>query len=128
MSVRENQNIFDLSPNVPYPCEVNWQIGHGNLFLNTNLFFIKPFLITKFDCIRITWNTWYSTSLTIKLCASCFLYAFSVDDDVTKRRSPPQKNFRHQQISRGCFANSIFKQTKDETSLKDIFFDVSVHV
>ena len=25
--------------------------GHGKWFLNTNLFFIKQFLITKFDCI-----------------------------------------------------------------------------
>ena len=37
-------------PNAPYPYEVNWQIGHGKWFLNTNLFLIKPFLITKFDC------------------------------------------------------------------------------
>ena len=43
-----------------------------------------------------------------------------------QREEAPQKNFRHQQISRGCFANSIFKQTKEETSLKDIFFAVSV--
>ena len=37
-------------PDVPYPYEVNWQIGHKKRFLNTNLFLIKPFLITKFDC------------------------------------------------------------------------------
>jgi hypothetical protein len=35
-------------PKVPYPYEL--QIGHGKWFLNTNLFLIKPFLITKFDC------------------------------------------------------------------------------
>ena len=29
-----------------------WQIGHGKWFLNTNLFLIKHFLITKFDCTR----------------------------------------------------------------------------
>ena len=29
-----------------------WQIDHGKWFLNTNLFPIKPFLITKFDCIH----------------------------------------------------------------------------
>ena len=28
-------------PNVPYPYEVNWQIGHRKWFLNTNLFLIK---------------------------------------------------------------------------------------
>ena len=28
-----------------------WQIGHEKWFLNTNLFLIKPFLITQFDCI-----------------------------------------------------------------------------
>ena len=38
-------------PTVPYPDEVNWQIGQRNWFLNTNLFLIKPFIITKFDCI-----------------------------------------------------------------------------
>ena len=37
-------------PNVPYPYEVNWQIGHRKWFLNTNLFLIKQFLIAKFDC------------------------------------------------------------------------------
>ena len=38
-------------PNVvPNPYEVNWQVGHRKWFLNTNLFLIKPFLITKFDC------------------------------------------------------------------------------
>ena len=30
-----------------------WQIGHKKWFLNTNLFLIKPFLITKFDCISM---------------------------------------------------------------------------
>ena len=35
-----------------YPYEVNWQIGHGKWFLNTNMFLIKLFLITNFDCIR----------------------------------------------------------------------------
>jgi hypothetical protein len=39
-------------PNVPYPYEVNWQIGHRKWFLNTNLFLIKQFLIAKFDCSR----------------------------------------------------------------------------
>ena len=29
-------------------------ISHGKWFLNTNLFLIKTFLITKFDCIYIT--------------------------------------------------------------------------
>ena len=38
-------------PNVPYPDEVNWQIGQRKWFLNTNLFLIKSFLITKFDYI-----------------------------------------------------------------------------
>ena len=28
------------------------KIGHRKWFLNTNLFRIKPFLITKFDCIK----------------------------------------------------------------------------
>ena len=37
----------------PYPYGVNWQIGQGKWFLNTNLFLIWPFLITKFDCIQI---------------------------------------------------------------------------
>ena len=37
-------------PNVPYPYEVNWQIGHRKWFLNINLFLIKEFLIAKFDC------------------------------------------------------------------------------
>ena len=37
-------------PNVPYPYEVIWQIGHRKWFLNTNLFLIKQFLIAKFDC------------------------------------------------------------------------------
>jgi hypothetical protein len=30
-------------------------IGHGKWFLNTNLFLIQTFLITKFDCTRIPW-------------------------------------------------------------------------
>ena len=38
-------------PNFPYPSEVNWQIGQRKWFLNTNLFLIKSFLITKFDYI-----------------------------------------------------------------------------
>ena len=37
--------------NVPYPYEVNCQIGHKKWFLNTNLYLVKPFLNTKFDCI-----------------------------------------------------------------------------
>ena len=28
-----------------------WQIGHKKWFLNTNLFLVKLFLITKFDCL-----------------------------------------------------------------------------
>ena len=39
-----------LMPNVPYPYEVNWQIGLRKWFLNNNLFFINLYLITKFDC------------------------------------------------------------------------------
>ena len=38
-------------PNVPYPDEVNCQIGQRKWFLNTNLFLIKSYLITKFDYI-----------------------------------------------------------------------------
>ena len=41
---------FSLTPNIPYPYEENWYIEHRKQFLNTNLFLIKPFLITKFDC------------------------------------------------------------------------------
>ena len=36
-----------LTPNVPYPYQINWQLVMGN---GTNLFLIKLFLITKFDC------------------------------------------------------------------------------
>ena len=32
------------------PYKSKLAIGHGKWFLNTNLFLIKPFLITKFDC------------------------------------------------------------------------------
>ena len=45
-----NKELFDHPKIVPYPYEVNWQIGLKKWFLNTNLFLIKPFLITKFDC------------------------------------------------------------------------------
>ena len=36
-------------PKVPYPYEVSGKL-FTNWFLNTNVFLIKPFLITKFDC------------------------------------------------------------------------------
>ena len=36
-------------PKVPYPYEVNGKL-YRKWFLDTNLFLIKPFLITKFDC------------------------------------------------------------------------------
>ena len=39
-------------PHVPYPYEVNWQMGHRKWFINTNLFLIKQFLIAKFDCTK----------------------------------------------------------------------------
>ena len=39
-------------------------IGHGKWFLNTNLFLIKTFLITKFDCIfNLATCTLYLTSI-----------------------------------------------------------------
>ena len=40
-------------PNVPYPYEVNWPLVTENGSL-TNMFRIKPFLITKIDCIMIS--------------------------------------------------------------------------
>ena len=40
-------------PNVPYSYVVTWQLVTGNGSLNINLFLIKPFLITKFDCTYI---------------------------------------------------------------------------
>jgi hypothetical protein len=39
-------------PKVPYPYEVNGKLVTGN----TNLFLIKPFLIAKFDCMKILTN------------------------------------------------------------------------
>ena len=47
-----DKELFGHPRIVPYPYEVNWQIGHGKWFLNTNMFLIKLFLITNFDCIR----------------------------------------------------------------------------
>jgi len=47
--------IVPLTPNVSYPHEVNWQIGRGKWFLNTNLFLIKPF---KFDNIFTQNSMW----------------------------------------------------------------------
>ena len=41
---------FSLTPNVPYPYEVNLHIGRGKQFLNTNFFLCKQFHSTKFDC------------------------------------------------------------------------------
>ena len=47
----DNKGLFGRPKIVPYPYEVcKWQIGHRKWFLDTNLFLIKPFLITKFDC------------------------------------------------------------------------------
>ena len=38
-----------------------WQIGHGKWFLNTNLFLIKPFLISKFDCMYYALSKYVNT-------------------------------------------------------------------
>ena len=57
--------------NVPYPYEVNWQIGHRKWFLNTNLFLIKPFLITKFDC---TYKFQLKTTLALDMDFASFAH------------------------------------------------------
>ena len=46
-----NKELSGRPKIVPYPYIGKWQIGHGKWFLNTNKFLIKPFLISKFDCI-----------------------------------------------------------------------------
>ena len=38
-------------------------IGHGKWFLNTNLFLIKQFLITKFDFLSLRQITWFNSQL-----------------------------------------------------------------
>ena len=47
-----DKELFGHSKIVSYPYKVNWQIGHRKWFFNTNLFLIKPFLTTKFDCTK----------------------------------------------------------------------------
>jgi hypothetical protein len=42
-----DKELFGHPKIVPYPYEVNYQISHGKWFLNTNLFLMKTFLITK---------------------------------------------------------------------------------
>ena len=46
---------------------VNWKIGHGKWFLHTNLFLIKPFLITTFDEVRRVANVFFNFCTSLSL-------------------------------------------------------------
>ena len=43
------------------------KIGHRKLFLNTNLFLIKTFLFTKFDCTTLYISNYFCQNLCISL-------------------------------------------------------------
>ena len=54
-------------------------IGHGKWFLNTNLFLIKTFLITKFDCTKIYREFLNKISIFSSLCVASELLAGRVN-------------------------------------------------